>query len=271
LTAVCACAAAGLLAGAARAAEPQSLQTPSGARFALLGEKGAAPAPTLFVFATDQAGTLTNPQFNKVGSLLASRGFLCVSLDVPCHGADVRPGEKAGDLSGWRARLEKGEDLVAPFTRRVSEVLDYLVKEGFTDPARVAAAGTSRGGFIALHCAAAEPRIKAVVAFAPVSDLNALREFKGTTAKDAADVLHTARLAPRLAGRSVWLCIGNHDERVSTDDAIATTRAIVRAAAEKKLPLDVELFVTATPGHTIHKTAHDEAAAWLGARLTKPK
>jgi dienelactone hydrolase len=236
-------------------------------RFGLLGDKCTAPAPTLFLFATSADQTLADPAFAKIGHLLARRGFLCVSLDVPCHGNDVRPGEKAGSLSAWRARLEKGGDLVPPFTKKVSAVLDYLVKEGYTDPRRVAACGTSRGGFMALHAAAAEPRVRAVVAFAPVTDLLALREFAGMEKHAATKALALARHADELAGRAVWLCIGNHDERVGTDHSIAFTRRVVAASVARKKPAAVELHVMATEGHRVHATAHDEAAAWLLAQL----
>ena len=36
--------------------------------------------------------------------------------------------------------------------------------------------------------------------------------------------------ADKLAGRPIWLCIGNNDERVDTDKAIAFTRKVVAEA-----------------------------------------
>ena len=138
--------------------------------------------------------------------------------------------------------------------------------------AATAAETAAAGGLDALvslaaHVAAADPRFQAVVAFAPVTDLLALREFKGMEKHAATAGLHVTHLTERLTGRSVWVCIGNNDERVGTDGAIAFTRKFVRAAAAKKAKPDVHLVVTPTPGHTIHKTAHDEAAAWLRERL----
>src|SRR5262245_12866959 len=92
----------------------QILQTPSGIKFGLLGEKAKAPAPTLFVFATTYGEVLRSDSYNKIGRLLAKHGFLCVSLDLPCHGEDQKTGEPAG-LSGWRARLEKDDRVVPVF------------------------------------------------------------------------------------------------------------------------------------------------------------
>ena len=130
------------------------LQTDSGIRFGLLGEKGSTPAPTLFVFAMRVEETLGDDDYVKVGRILGKDGYITVSLDLPCHGPDARPGETANSMSGWRSRLENGEDFVADFVAKASGVLDYLIREGYTDSHQVAASGTSRGGFIALQFAA---------------------------------------------------------------------------------------------------------------------
>src|SRR5205085_2081100 len=97
-------------------------------------------------------------------------GFVCVTLDAPCHGKDNT--ENADNpLATWRARIERGDRLVDDFSARCTRVLDYLVAEKYADPARAAAAGISRGGFLALHWAAAEPRVRCVAAFSPVTEL----------------------------------------------------------------------------------------------------
>src|SRR5687767_8217271 len=162
------------------------LKTTGGARLGVLGPKPPAPAPTLFVFATDLENTLPVPTYARIGHLLMKEGWLIAGVDLPCHGPEQRAGEPAG-LDGWRFRADKGEDVVADLTKRSRNALDYLIKEGYTDPTRVAAAGTSRGGFMALHFTASDPRVKAVVAFAPVTHLPALTEFKG--AENREDVL----------------------------------------------------------------------------------
>jgi dienelactone hydrolase len=243
------------------------LHTPSGVRFGLLGDKGVVPVPTLFVFAGSVEGTLGSDDYNKVGRLLGRAGTLCVALDLPCHGDDVKKdGEPAG-LDGWAARLRQGDDLVPGFVTKATAVLDYLVREKYTDPHRVAACGTSRGGFMALHFAAAERRVRCVATFAPVTDLLALREFAGLEKHAPTRALALAGSADKLADRALWLCIGNHDERVGTDLAIAFTRKVVEEAAARHQPANVELHVMPTVGHAVHATAHDEAAAWIERNL----
>ena len=85
-----------------------------------------------------------------------------VSLDLPAHGADQRPGETR-PLVAWRTRLDAGENVVRDFTVRLSRLIDTLATD------RIALVGTSRGGFMALHGMAADPRVDAVVAFMPVT------------------------------------------------------------------------------------------------------
>ncbi len=242
------------------------LKTPGGVRFGISGTKPATPAPTLFVFANDISTTLESDDYNKAGKLLAREGVLCVALDMPCHGQDVRDGEPQG-IDGWAARLRKEEDFLGAFTKNASAVLDHLITEGYTDREKVAVCGTSRGGFVALHFAAVEPRVRCVAAFAPVTDLIVVREFQELAQHAATNALALSRHAAKLAGRPIWMCIGNNDERVDTDRAIAFTREVVKASvAQKKRPL-VELHVMTSEGHTIHRTAHDEAAAWISEQF----
>jgi dienelactone hydrolase len=253
-------------------AQPQTkinmLKTPSGIRFGVLGSKPSTPAPTLFILASSLEDSLGNDDYAKAGRLLLKKGFIGVAVDMPCHGHNRKKNEPEG-LAGWRARLEKGEDLVGALTRKLSVLLDHLIREGYTDGKSVAVAGTSRGGFMALHFAAAEPRVRSVAAFAPVTDLAALSEFAGLENDKRIRVLDLRRHADKLAGRSVWLCIGNNDQRVGTDQAIEFTRKVVAASVAAKKPADVQLHVMPTIGHRIHASAHDEVAAWFNARNHK--
>jgi dienelactone hydrolase len=254
---------------AAAPAEPQPkltrMTTPGGVEFGLLGAKPAAPAPVLFLFAADIDRTLGDPAYNRVGTLLMRQGFLCVSLDAPAHGKDNA--EHADNpLATWRTRIERGHDLVGDFNRKCSQVLDYLIAEKYVDPARAAAGGISRGGFLALHWAAAEPRVRCVAVFSPVTELMALREFDEAKDRQHIERLDLVHVAAKLADRPIWVEIGNDDHRVGTDQAIAFTRALVREATAKKLPPQVELHVTTTPGHSTPIAAHDAAAAWIAGR-----
>jgi dienelactone hydrolase len=238
------------------------LKTKNGYRIGLLGSKGTSPAPTLFIFAGGIEEALGVVHYNRVGKLLAREGYLCVSLDMPCHGTDSKDSDDRG-LTGWRKRLEKGEKLVGRFVARAARVLDYLVKEKYTDPKQVCVCGTSRGGFMALHFAAADPRVKCVAGCAPVTNLLAVSEFDGLQNNTEIKELSLSNNADKLAGRAVWICIGNNDLRVSTEEVIAYCRKLVKVAVERNKPANVELHVMPVKGHRVHATAPEEVARWI--------
>ena len=263
--------AAGFAAWPIRAAEPtrtvQTLETRTGVRFGLWGNAPAAPAPTLFILASTIDGTLGDAYFRQAGTALAAHGYLCVSLDLPGHGKQRRPDEPA-ELPGWRHRCERGDDFVAETNQRLSQVLDHLIAAGHTDAAKVAVCGTSRGGFLALHFAAHDPRVRCVAAYAPVIDLSALREFRGAETNALVQSLALLRQSEKLAARAVWLIIGDRDERVGTDHTITLARRITERSLARGLASRVDLHVVAEPrGHTTPAGAVEQSAAWIRAQL----
>ncbi|MFC1596521.1 alpha/beta hydrolase family protein [Planctomycetota bacterium] len=246
------------------------LQTEGGVRFGIWGEKSDEPGPTLFVLASTIEETLGDTYYRQSGSALAEWGYLSVSVDLPCHGLQQRPDEPGG-LGGWRARSERNEDFVAESNARLREVLDHLIRAGYTDAERVAACGTSRGGFLALHFAASDSRVKCVAAFAPVTELGALREFEGATEHPLVGKLALANQAEKLAGRAVWLVIGDQDERVGTDHTISLARRITAASLASRVPSRVELHVMPEPrGHTTPSGAAQRAAEWIRRQIESP-
>lgn len=248
-------------------AKIEFIKTEGGVRFGLLGAKPAQPAPTLIVLAGSPETTLGSDYFLQCGVMLSKQGYLCVSLDLPCHGQDQLPGEPA-EIAGWRHRLDAGQDLMGDFQRRSKAMLDHLIANGFTDPDKIAACGTSRGGFSALHLAAQDKRIKCVAAIAPATDLLVVNEFKGMTHPERAAAVSAINQAEALAGRGVWIVIGDRDERVSTDHAIALARRLSAVAVEKKVPSRVELLVRSEPrGHTTPPGSAELAATWIHQQL----
>ena len=230
----------------------RSLKTGDGTRFGVFSEQPAVPAATLFIFASsiDEMGNDPKRYYTQTGHDLAKDGWVYVVLDIPCHGDDHKDGEPAA-LMGWAHRVKAGQDLMGPFVKRCSTVLDHLIAEGYTDPNRVAASGTSRGGFCALHFAAGEPRVRAVTGVAPVTNPLALSEFAGVTEEQAKSI-NIDSLTDRLAGRIVWLSIGNDDARVSTDDCVRLARKLVAATRKLKPEMKVapvELIVGPSEGH----------------------
>lgn len=242
-------------------------ETTTGVRFGTWGETTATPAPVFFILASTIEETLGTAYFRQAGNALAERGFICVSVDLPCHGAQLRASERPG-LDGWRDRADQHENFVTTSNQRLREVLDHLIADGTADPERITAGGTSRGGFLALQFAAADPRVSSVVAFAPVTDLTALREFHGTEDNPFVQSLSIIHQSPAFDARPVWVVIGDRDERVSTAAAISFVRAITASALDRGLNPQAELHVLPEPkGHTTPAGAPEQAAAWILSHL----
>jgi dienelactone hydrolase len=103
-------------------------------------------------------------QFDWIAQFLAARGY-----------AVIQPNFR-GSAGYGKAFL--GENAFHDWRQVMSDIrdsADWLVKQGVADPNRVAIVGWSYGGYAALESAAMDPRYKAVVAIAPVTDLKQLR------------------------------------------------------------------------------------------------
>jgi dienelactone hydrolase len=248
----------------------QVLTTKYGIRYGIWPGKPQSPAPTVFILANSIEGTLNSAYFRQAGNLLAKRGYVCVSVDLPSHGREIREGEKEG-LPGWRKRCEQGENFVDEAVKKLSTVLDELVDTKVTDPTKIAACGTSRGGFMALHFAAADPRVACVATFGQLTDMTVLREFQGITPREVADQLALQRHTSRLAGKAIWMVIGDRDERVGTDLVISFARSVTNESLKAKLPAQVELHVLPEPrGHSVPPGTAEQAAEWILRQMEKP-
>ena len=242
-------------------------KTPDGVAYGMWGNPTTRPAPTVFMLAGTVESTLEKPYFRQCGNELADLGYLVVSLDLPCHGDQSTEGEPTG-LSGWSHQVGEKVDFVAASNARISAVLDHMIATGLTDPNRVAAGGTSRGGFLAIHFAAHDRRVKCAAGFAPVTDLAALSEFRSRTEHPLVTKLSLANHAEKLAGRPVWIVIGDRDERVGTHHAIELASRLSAVAKERNIASNVELHVMSEPrGHSTPQGASKLAADWIHRQL----
>jgi len=250
--------------------------TKTGVRFGTWGGPAAeGPAPALVILANSIEGTLGDRYYRQAGRVLGEPQVkiphLCVSIDLPCHGKEQVEGEPA-ELRGWRHRLEHGGDPVGDTVRRAVAVIDHLVAEGRIDPDRIGGIGTSRGGFMALHLAAAEPRIACVVAYSPVTDLGLLREFRGVETLPAVRAASIFERIPQLAGRPLWLTIGANDDRVGTKQVLDLGTALLAAAREKNRDNRCSVHVDGeTEGHQMPAVALDQSVIWLRRVLRPPR
>lgn len=237
-------------------------KTPDGVEFGLLGKMPAEPAPLLIILSGNIEDSFAKPNFLKAGRQLLPKGYLAVSIDLPCHGAQAEKGFSG--LVGWGKRAAKGDDVAVEFNARMSKVVDFLVAEKLADPKRIAVIGTSRGGYLAIRYAAHDPRVRCAVAYAPVADLRKLTEYAVAAGTPAVDQMSLGAFIPKLVGRPLWIAIGDRDDRVGTDSVIAFARQLAAAAVEKKVPSEVALHVLSEPrGHSLPAGTDVMSAEWI--------
>lgn len=219
------------------------------------------------------AGTIADafdPYFAQAVPWLLADGIACAAVDLPLHGANVVAGQPA-ELAGWAARAGAGQDVADEHLPRVRSVIDTLIERGDADPARIAVIGTSRAGYLSLRQLADDPRIRCAIGYAPVTNLRALSEYQQVDPDRANPLIDAASLsafAGHLADRPVLLLIGDHDERVGTDDTIALARQISAVAHGAGRDSMVDLQVFGGPAsHTTPAGAAGQSAVWLRAKL----
>ena len=78
--------------------------------------------------------------------------------------------------------------------------------------------------------------MKCVASFAPVTDLSALSEFKSTSEYQLVKKFNLINRANDLAGRKIWIIIGDQDKRVGTDNAVQLAREISKESRKKSCP-----------------------------------
>ena len=243
-------------------------KTSDGIELGVLGNtKQGHAAPVLIILATTIQGTLGSEYYRHCGNQLLGNGYVCVSIDLPCHG-DQRIGDEPEGLPGWSHKVSQGVNFVAEFNRRLSSALDYLIEERIADPERIAICGTSRGGFLALHGAINDKRIKCVAAFSPVTDLFVLHEFKSNPKKKLIKEINLLNYINQLAYRKVWIVIGDQDKRVGTDHAVKLAREVSNLSNNLQTTGKVYLHVMSEPrGHTVPDGADKMAAKWIVKEL----
>jgi predicted esterase len=207
--------------------------------------------PVIFWFYTSEQMGLHNAPVD-------SSQFEIVSADLPCHGEDVRPGEPP-ELAGWRHRIDRGEDLLAPLINKCRYKLDGLIKSGAANPSKVFVGGVSRGAWAAFQLSVADARFKNVLGLSPVVDLMALTEFAGCTKAPPA----LSQRADLLAMRSIFLSIQSRDDRVGTTATVNLVSAIV----DGKHDAEITLAIERGGQHTVSDGAIDAAKQWIERRL----
>ncbi len=223
------------------------------------------PLPTLFYFALSGPDSLTLDPFNQPVQFLQGEMIRVFSMTLPGHENGL-PASKA--IALWAEDLAKGTDCIGDFLDSAQLAVDFAIREQFADPKKMAAAGLSRGAFIAAHLAARESKFRFLLGFAPLTSLSKSKEFAGFPKKDFIQHLDLAHLADQLADRHVRLYIGNCDTRVGTRNCFDFAMALVDR--KKIRTAQVELLISPSIGQMGHGTPPEifqQGMRWIASHL----
>ncbi len=106
----------------------------------------------------EPAGIMGSPD-QAIGMELAERGYIAVCPDALCFGER----QESSEMFTAMYLLMTGRTLNFKYILDTSRLIDYLETRNEIDSSRIAIAGHSMGGQMAVWCASYEPRIKVVL------------------------------------------------------------------------------------------------------------
>ncbi|MSP14177.1 MAG: hypothetical protein EXR62_14625 [Chloroflexi bacterium] len=211
----------------------------------------ANPNPALLLtFASTRQTALSEAPYDLIVQEFLAAGHSVLTFDLPNHGERID--SYGQSLEGMREAFMAGADPFATFVQDGISAIDAALARGIGTSGRIYTWGESRGAYCAIRLAAADTRVKAVAGIAPVTDWRILREFAAVQDIPQVAALSLENFAPHLSGKSVFLAIGNKDDRVSTGACIRLALKLLEGGSLAHTgSSQVELHVVESEGHTI--------------------
>ena len=206
----------------------------------------------LMAFAADRDSALRERPYCIAGDEFLINGHRVIGFDPPNHGTRVQP--HGDSIAGMRNALLAGDDPFAAFAQDVRTVIDHCIDAGLARPGRIAIAGTSRSGYLALRAMAEDDRIASAVAYAPVTDWAKLTEFEDCGDHEVVRSSSLHSFVSELAGRPITLIMGGNDDRVDTASCVRLYELL-----HAREP-GVQLMLTANTGHSVNEVWHQRGA-----------
>lgn len=224
------------------------------------------PLPCFFYFALSGEDSLQTDPYNQPITTLTDLPIRCFSLTLPFHDSKV---QYNSGVANWALAYEQGNDPLRDFINDIVGIINYLERQQLLIPNAIAVGGLSRGGLIATLLAATDPRISAVVGFAPMTRLDLSPDFSRLASNPIVQSLSLKRYVEKLTKTSVRFYIGNRDVRVGTAHAFEFIYNLADKAFETgtRSP-KAELIITPSIGFQGHGTspkAFKDGALWIAS------
>lgn len=222
----------------------------------------AADPALLLTFATDRNQSLADRPYGLTADYFLCKGHRAASFDLPAHGERVD--KFGGQIAGLRNAFVAGVDPFAMFVKDGTAVIGECIKRGLAKPGRIAVAGTSRGGYMALRLLAGDDRIAAGAGYAPVTDWSELTEFAADKTRGDVRDLQLVNFVKGMTGKHVYVAIGKTDARVSTQRCQEFVQALANANMDLGKPADlVDFHLTEDAGHSLSKPWYERGRKLL--------
>ena len=226
------------------------------------------PLPSFFYFSLSGTDSLCVDPFNQPVQFLQGKMIRVFSMTLPGHENDL-PATEA--IKVWADDFSHKKDPIEQFLGAFATALAFAIDKKFVDPNKMAIGGLSRGGFIALHAAARDARLKFVLAFAPITKLHQAREFAALHDDPRVQALDAGHLGHALMHHQLRFYIGNHDSVVNTRSCFDCAMSIVDSAVNHQVRSPkVEFFLYPSIGHRGHGTPPEvfrQGADWIASCL----
>lgn len=216
----------------------------------------------LVTLAADKETSLYVEPYNLTAQRFLEAGHRVVSFDLPSHGARID--ENGEGIQGFRNTFVQGIDPFQLFLEDARAVIDRCLADGLAQQGRIMACGTSRAGYLALRLMAADPRVSAAAAYAPVTDWRHLSEFASERECEDLAAMRLSEFADGMVGRPIFFVIGNHDERVSSESCCRFYLELI--AANRNQGMDdshINFQVQDVPGHASQPAWYAAGADFL--------
>ena len=216
----------------------------------------------LINLASDRDSALNNYDNCQAADIFLENGHRVLSFDLPNHGERIN--KYGSGIEGMRNAFAAGHNPFEMFLEDSREVVDECIKRGLATAYRIAVSGISRGGYLAMRLMAADSRISQAVAFSPVTDWTILNEFSQHRQDEAALRLNLSSYIHGLVGKPVFMCIGNHDDRVGTFSCCRLYLELAEANERNGSPRTlIDFYCTDDANHTCGHYWYEKGAEFL--------
>jgi len=226
------------------------------------------PLPSFFYFSLSGPDSLGLDPFNQPVQFLKGEMIRVFSLTLPGHENNL-PATEA--MQVWADAFAKGENPIEDFLERFDQAFEFALRNEFIQPDKIGVGGLSRGGFLAFHAMARQEKIRHAVAFAPVTKLENIKEFKALKEDSKISALNVETLKGLLAHKQIRIYVGNHDIRVGTKSCFDFASSLVDAAiADQIRSPKVEFSMYPSIGYQGHGTPPEifrDGANWIKSCL----